>query len=727
MWRKILLILFICFLVVPSVESRTEQIDQTKKILALVVPGLSFNEVEWLIHNDDSSIWKEASFGAMNVRADGPYSYLNNMVTIGAGAKAVGVQGWNSFELSEEINGFEAREWMYQLTGSRPEEGLIHPDFHRLEVKNRETTHKGEVGFFGETLQEHDIARVVYGHSDTLEEKVRYGSLLAIDQKGFVNGQLQDAVQEKTGAPYGIEMNADFLINKLSTNVETRDQFIVIEWGDIYRLYDQHTYMENLHFEAEQKRQLKRMSAFLTRARKEVDDIWLIAPMMNKQAYDERKQLAPVFHWGEEMGGFLTSTTTKQDYLVSSLDLIPTFLASFNIQETEFSGNVIKHSNNGIVDKAPVVKRVNEIVLIYKSRASVLSIYISCLVIALIGAAIYGFFGSKKRQTWRYVTRLILLSALWSPFWFLALAGVVNKLGVTGFVLTLIVGSFICGYIVERTARYPIFWVGTLTFLLITIDVMIGSPLMQRSYLGYDPIIGARYYGIGNEFAGVYLISAMMLLHPILTHLHRGLRITCIVTMLFLLTIVLGKNTLGTNAGATLSAGLAFAFLCYRSVFQTWSWRLLLLLFGGVLSALFLLLYVLQLTGDQTHIGLAFERLLSGDFLYIKDTIERKLAMNWKIFKHSNWTQLFVTSYLLGAVILWRKRLQLGEQGKQLFLQTGVISSFALLLLNDSGVVAAATSMFCVVSAHYYWLSVSKEENEFVIGKTINPGQTVED
>ncbi|MFD2508900.1 hypothetical protein ACFSUR_11155 [Halalkalibacter alkalisediminis] len=722
-----MLVVFISFLVIPIVESQAEQVDESKKILALIVPGLSFNEAEWLIYHGDSSIWKNASFGAMNVRSDGPYSYLNHMVTIGAGAKAVGVQGWNSFELDEEINGFEASEWMYQLTGFKPMTGLVHPDYHRLEDKNKETTHKGSVGLFGEILKQHDIARAVYGHSDTLEEKVRYGSLLAIDQSGYVSGQLKEAVQHKTGAPYGIEMNEDFLINKLSTNVEKGNQFFVIEWGDLYRLYDQQNYMEVHHFEREEKRQLKRISSFVTRARNEVDQVWLLAPMMNKQAYDERKQLAPVFYWGENAGGFLTSNTTKQDYLVSSLDLIPTFLAAYDIQEKGFSGNAIKQSNIGMVDKTPVITRVNEIVLIYKSRASVLSIYISCLVIALIVAAIFGFLGANKRQTWRYITRLILLCALWSPFWFLALAGVVDKLGIAGFVLTLITGSFLCGYIVERTARNPIFWIGSFTFLLMTIDVFMGSPLMQRSYLGYDPIIGARYYGIGNEFAGVYLISAMMLLHPILTHSNRVLRIAYITIMLLFLTIVLGKNTLGTNAGATLSAGLAFAFLCYRSVFQTWSWRLLVLLFGGALSSLFILLYMLQLTGEQTHIGLAFERLLNGDLLYIKDTIQRKLAMNWKIFKHSNWTQLFVTSYLLGAVILYRKRLQLNELGKQLFLQTGVISSFALLLLNDSGVVAAATSMFCVVSAHYYWLSVSKEENEFVIGKTINPGQAVED
>ncbi|GAE37266.1 hypothetical protein [Halalkalibacter akibai] len=725
MWRKIILFFIITIILFPIVDSQAEE---SKKVLVVVIPGLSVDEVEWLIHNEtNTKLWQEAAFGTMNIRPDGPYSYLNNMVTFGAGAKAIGVQGWNAFELDEEVNGFTASEWVYQLTGELPSQGLIHPDYHRLMEKNTETTHKGQVGILGELLQQSGVSVEVYGHSDTVSEKIRYGSLLALNQNGTVDGELNAAVRVKSGSPHGVEMDVDYLINKLSTDVETSDKFIVIEWGDLHRLYDQQPYMETTHFNNELKKQLLRINSFIEQARNEVDQTWVIAPMMNKSAYDEKKQLAPLLYWGDHQGGFLTSNTTKQDYLVTSLDFNPTMLAAFEIESNHFSGNVIQHYQNEITDKTPVLKRFEEIVLIYKSRASVLSTYITCLVLALIGAALYGFFGMKKRNTWRYVTRVILLSALWSPFWFLALAGFVDKLGVTGFVLTLIGSSFSSGYVIEKFTSFPIFWIGAFTFTLITVDILLGTPFMQRSYLGYDPIIGARYYGIGNEFAGVYIISAFMILSPILNQAKKKWTIASTIMMLLFMIVLLGKSTLGTNAGATLSAGLAFAFLLYRLIVRKSSIRLLAVLFVGTVGTLFLLLYVLQLTGEQTHIGLAFERLLSGDILYILDTIQRKLQMNLKIFRHSNWTQLFITSYLLGAVILWRKRLQLGDQEKQLFLQVGVVSSFALLVLNDSGVVAAATSMFCVVSAHYYWLSANKEENDFAIGKTVHSSQAIED
>ncbi len=728
MWRKIVLFVVICLLFPLHVDSYALEKDEMEEVLVILVPGMSFMEAEWLINNDkNTTLWQEAAIGAMNVRPDGPYSYLNNMVTMAAGAKAVGVQEWNSYEVGEEVKGIEVSEWVHQLTGTKRMTGLMHPNFHRLNQKNNEGTRGGQVGEFGELLKQAGVDRKVYGHSNTIEEEIRYGSLLAVDKQGEVSGELHQAVKSVPGAPKGIEMDSDYLINKLSTEEEKSKQFVVIEWGDLYRLYDQKYYIEDAHFIEEQSRQLLRLSSFIDRAKQEVNEVWLLAPMMHKKAYEDKQQLAPTFYWGEEKGGYLTSSTTRQDYVISSIDVIPTLLSAYNLPTDQFAGNSIVRQNVGTVDKSPVLKKVNEIVLIYKSRASVLSIYISCLVVALLGAAIYGFFGMKKRQTWRYLTRLILLSALWSPFWFLALSTMVKTVGVTGFVLVLIASAFLCGYVVEKIGNSPIFWIGMMTFLLITVDILLGSPMMQRSYLGYDPIIGARYYGIGNEFAGVYLISAIMVLSPLLVNQQKKVLILCTTIMFAVVVVMLGKSTLGTNAGATLSAGLAFAFLLYRSFFTTWSWRLVMVLFSVASVGLFFLLYMLQLAGEQTHIGMAFERLLNGDVRYITDTIQRKLAMNMKIFRHSNWTQLFVTSYLLGAIILWRRRLQLIEYDKQLFLQTGVVASFTLLMLNDSGVVAAATSMFCVVSAHYYWLSVNKEEKDFAVGKTINPSQAVED
>ena len=42
-------------------------------------------------------------------------------------------------------------------------------------------------------------------------------------------------------------------------------------------------------------------------------------------------------------------------------------------------------------------------------------------------------------------------------------------------------------------------------FIILVFDSIFNSFLQQNSFLGYDPVIGARFYGIGNEYGGIIL------------------------------------------------------------------------------------------------------------------------------------------------------------------------------------------------------------------------------
>ncbi len=439
MWRRLTSWIIVLMILLSTVDINAEEIE-AKHILIVLVPGFSFEEARLLVETDqDRSLWQQATVGAMNVRPNGPYSYLNNMVTLSIGEKAIGVQGWNAFEAGETINEIEVRDWMRQVSGELIETDIYHPDFYRLASKNGYHNQGRELGRFGDSLKQAGVERIVYGHSDTSETRVRYGSLLILDEEGKGTGELNRAVRQNRSASYGFEMDMDYLINKLSTNVES-DRLTVIEWGDIHRLYEQRFFMEETQFQKKHNEQLLRLSAFLEEVIKKEIDVWLLAPMMHEQAYDHKQQLAPVFYWGGEEGGFFTSNTTRQPYLVSSIDFVPTILQSFGIHtDDEWTGHAIMHEDRGNLDKRPFFKKIDEIVFIYKSRASVLSSYISCLVLALVGAAAFCFFATKKQETWRLVIRLLLLSALWSPFWFLALSKLIVWVGCLDLLLRLLV------------------------------------------------------------------------------------------------------------------------------------------------------------------------------------------------------------------------------------------------------------------------------------------------
>ena len=55
--------------------------------------------------------------------------------------------------------------------------------------------------------------------------------------------------------------------------------------------------------------------------------------------------------------------------------------------------------------------------------------------------------------------------------------------------------------------------VALITAGLIIVDVIRGGVWIRYSFLGYDPVGGARYYGIGNEYMGILIGSAIMVGH----------------------------------------------------------------------------------------------------------------------------------------------------------------------------------------------------------------------
>ena len=61
-----------------------------------------------------------------------------------------------------------------------------------------------------------------------------------------------------------------------------------------------------------------------------------------------------------------------------------------------------------------------------------------------------------------------------------------------------------------RHVALPLIVVSGLTTIVLVVDQWLGAPLSFAGTFGYSPLYGARYYGIGNEMAGLLLGSAMV-------------------------------------------------------------------------------------------------------------------------------------------------------------------------------------------------------------------------
>jgi hypothetical protein len=81
--------------------------------------------------------------------------------------------------------------------------------------------------------------------------------------------------------------------------------------------------------------------------------------------------------------------------------------------------------------------------------------------------------------------------------------------------------------------------------------------------LGYDPIIGARFYGIGNEYMGV-LVGASIITISIFFE-KFGFKNIILLPFALAVVFIMGNPMMGANVGGTITISAAFLFLILKS------------------------------------------------------------------------------------------------------------------------------------------------------------------
>lgn len=209
--------------------------------------------------------------------------------------------------------------------------------------------------------------------------------------------------------------------------------------------------------------------------------------------------------------------------------------------------------------------------------------------------------------------------------------------------------------------------------LILAADLALGGRLIQRSLFGYTVLEGARFYGVGNEMSGAILVGVVagFMLLPVAAATAIALG----------LAVVSAAPGLGADAGG--GVALAVAAVAGFSAARPLRARLVALALAAVaVSALLAWLAMADARSSTgaSHLGLA---VANADYAA---TIGRKLAMNAYLAFHSPWSPCLVAGV---SAMLWRR---LGgfpsPEASAAFWAGGA----ALLVVNDSGVVAAAVA-----------------------------------
>ena len=429
------------------------------------------------------------------------------------------------------------------------------------------------LGMLGTTLNKNNLKVALLGNSDIKKnddlKKIRNLALVCMDENGRVQSGNVDNINKKDDTmPFGISTDYDKLKSETKKYYENSDA-IFVELGDTYRLDEYKNNLNENTYKSMKKKIYQNINDYL----KEVfemagknDTIYIVSEFESNLDYKTKRRLSPVIKFEKDGYGLLESSTTRNSGIVSNIDIGVDIINKFGLKNELMIGKVFKNvqDENGI---KKVLKDYERIVSINTIRASVVNSYVGIVsaswVIAMIAILFKNKIPKKEKglgrdQIFKVLKELIKLGLI-MPLAFLTAPVFQFKTpaGLVSGVLIVTIIYYLIGYFLFR--KDDIKQMGFYAFLtigLIIIDCIIGTPLMKSGIMSYDAINGARYYGVGNEYEGVTIASAVFALAVLLNYKKISKWLAVVLSLVILITSAM--PSMGANVGGAISESVAY-------------------------------------------------------------------------------------------------------------------------------------------------------------------------
>jgi hypothetical protein len=648
---------------------------------------------------------------------------------------------------------------VYQRRTGRPMDGKVcNLSITEINSANRSSNHEAVPGSLGSALAAAGVEVRYYGNADTHTPK-RHMTAVFMDRRGIIaEGSVDAPILDDAESAFGIRTDYGYLQalvvggtteggrpdgsadsrssegedgrqdvsegggqavsggSVLNASVESglnasdtgsqnaKGSVVVFDVGDLARLYDANLSYAEKTVAAMRHRIVERLDGLVGAIMDHATDgdrLMVLAPTPARHQVAAGNSFTPLLLW--QMGakpGILTSATTKRKGIVANLDVAPTILAAFGVTAPEcIRGHKLEVIESD--DSAGfLVALAESSVATNLQRRVILHPVVSAYIVLYLATLLY----IVLRPGFAWVNRAlqVLLPMMMSmplALLILPLFGVAESLPALGLALALALGlSVLANYPVKNTL-WPVSVISLTTVLAILTDAYTGSRLIQNSVLGYDPMAGARFYGIGNEYMGVLVGATIMgtsSLLDIFPRLEQRLRRASLAfSALVLFTIAL--PALGANVGGGITASISLSvtlLLLYRT--ELTGRRVVLILGASALVIVASTLFDLYLNpGGPSHLGRAVEMVDANGLSEALSIIRRKALMNLKLFRYSVWSRAFVVALAVLAWLLYRPT-PLMLRIKQMYpravigLAGTIVGALVALIVNDSGVVAGA-------------------------------------
>ncbi|WP_343343294.1 hypothetical protein [Terrisporobacter petrolearius] len=700
---SLLLLIMICIGVVPNYSFAAEE----GKVIYISMNRANIKDLQ-RIPVLKEKLSKSGYIGLMNTRGDQGNDDARSYASIGAGCRANVVNDEAiSFENINEENGK-----IYKASTGENPKGINNLAINKSINNNIESGSYGStLGLLGQTLSDNNKSVALLGNSDIVEnnqlKKIRNAGLICMDTTGRVDsGNVDDITVKDLNMPYGLRTDYDKLTSDTKTYYDSSDALFV-ELGDTYRLDE---YKLNLNENTYNKTR-KQIYTYINTYLKEVfnmigenDVVYIVSESPSTLDYNNKRRLAPVIKFSDKKKGLLESATTRRDGIIANLDLGVDILSEFGLKNEAMIGrtlnNIEKDDNINYLSS-----QYEKIVSINNIRATVVNTFVGIVSASWVIAMLALLCKDKlphKEKIFVILKELIKLGLI-MPLTLL-LSPIFNfksQLGLVSGVVTMTILLYLSGRLlfkdndIKQMGYYAL-----LTIALIVLDSVIGTPLMKNCIMSYDAIVGARYYGVGNEYEGVTIASAVFALSVLLNYKKIPKWFTIFLSVVILITSAF--PSMGANVGGAISECIAYLLFIMLIFDVKLDFKKIIIL--GLSAVVLVLIFAgLDLIlGMESHLGVFTQQILQDGPQAIFNTFGRKISMNLKLAKSSVWVNILLVGIAVIGIFIFRPSKHMKNiSNKYPMIFKGFIASMVgcliTLLVNDSGIVAAATASIYIL------------------------------
>lgn len=397
-------------------------------------------------------------------------------------------------------------------------------------------------------------------------------------------------------------------------------------------------------------------------------------------------------------GGLLTSASTRQPGVVQLQDLTATALDRVAASVAEVTGRPLTVSAAAGSAQARVAARVG-----FETRAATLRalspqvtawLATAYVLWAVVLAVPWWRRGARPQAVPRWLRAAGVAVAVTPVSTFVVNLGPWWRAGAPGavFCAALAVVVAVLALVALRVeARRPLGalrTVAVVTLVVLAGDVVTGSGLQLGSVFGQNPVVGGRFYGLGNTSFALYGLAVLVVVGAVAAagrsrRTSAGLALLVLVGALAVEALPRFGADLGGPPGLLL--GGLFVIASAAGVPLTRGRVLVAVLGAGALAVLVALLDWLRPAASRTHLGEFVESVFTGG---AGTVVGRKVSQNLANLGSPPLLAVAAATVVL-AVVAWRRGWRPVPDG-EVVLRGAVVMAGVAFLVNDSGLVIPA-------------------------------------